>query len=225
MHLDLEIDMDFKTARQHMVDSQVRTNDVTNLRLQSAMETTPREVFLPPELREQAYVEWEVQYAPGRRLLTARDFAKLAAAADPQPGDLVLNVVCGSGYSTAILAQLSEMVVSLESDETLAGKAQENLTALGLSNAAVITGDPRKGAPDQGPFDLIFVGGAIERRPDTLLQQLKDGGRLAALLRKDGVSRGVIYERSGDVFAGAEKFDASTRAILPGFEISKGFVF
>ena len=217
--------MDFKTARRHMVESQVRTNDVTNLQLQTAMEETPREIFLPSELRAQAYVERELEYAPGRRLLTARDFSKLAAAADPRPGDLVLNALCGSGYSTAVLARLVEMVVAVESDEALAGQAQENLTSIGCTNAAVIAGDPWKGAAGQGPFDLIFICGAVEREPEALLDQLKDGGRLAGIRRKGGVSRGVLYTRSGDAFSYTEIFDASTRAVLPGFEAPKTFVF
>lgn len=217
--------MDYKSARRHMVESQVRPNDVTDLRLQTAMETTPRELFVPVELRDQAYVEREIEYSPGRWLLRARDFAKLVAAAAPRADDLVLNAVCGSGYSTAILAQLTEMVVSLERDETLAAQAQENLTTIGVSNAAVITGDPVQGAPGQGPYDLIFIGGAIEQRPDKLLLQLKDQGRLATILRKNGVSRGVIYTRSEDAFACSEKFDAATGSVLPGFEAEKTFVF
>jgi len=217
--------MDFTAARKHMVLSQVRPNDVTDLRLAAAMETIPREIFLPKELREQAYVEREILYAPGRHLLRARDFSKLVAAAAPQSGELVLNTMCGSGYSTAILAALSEMVVSLESDEALAAQAQENLTAVGIDNAAVITADPWHGAKNQGPFDLVFLGGAIERRPEMLLEQLHDGGRLATILRKNGVSRGVIYQRTGDVYACVEKFDAASSAILPGFEAAKGFVF
>ncbi len=217
--------MDFTTARRQMVDAQVRPNDVTDLRLQQAMENTPREVFLPPELRDQAYIEREIEYAPGRRLLTARDFAKLATIAEPTSSDIILNAVCGSGYSTAILAQLSEMVVSIEHDEDLAAAAQENLNRTGLANAAVITGDPTKGAKDQGPFDLIFVGGAIEQHPEELLEQLKDGGRLAAILLKDGVSKGALYTRNGDAFACVEKFDATTKTVLAGFEAPKRFVF
>ncbi len=217
--------MDYQTARRHMVDSQVRPNDVTDLRIQTAMEQTPREVFLPMELRDQAYVEREITYAPGRQLLRARDFAKLVAAAAPHPGEIVLNAVCGSGYSTAVLAQLVEMVVAIESGEKLAGAAQETLASLGFSNAAVITGDPWAGVPDQGPFDLIFVGGAIEKQPDTLLAQLKDGGRLATILRKDGISRGGVYRRSGGAIAFTEVFDAATSAVIPGFDQQKSFVF
>ncbi|MEO1251344.1 MAG: protein-L-isoaspartate O-methyltransferase [Pseudomonadota bacterium] len=217
--------MDFEAARRHMVDSQVRTNDVTDLRIQRAMETTAREVFLPAELRDQAYVEREIEYAPGRRLLRARDFAKLVDAAEIRESDLVLNAFCGSGYSTAILAQLAEMVVSLESDDAMATAAQENLNNLGVSNAAVITGDPWKGAPDQGPFDVIFLGGVIERRPDALLDQLRDGGRLAAIVRADGVSRGGVYLRSGKAASFTPMFDAAAQSAMPGFEKPKSFVF
>ncbi len=218
--------MDYQAARRHMVDSQVRPNDVTDIRIQLAMETTPRELFLPVELREQAYIEREVVYAEGRRLLRARDFAKLVAVAAPEPDDIILNAVCGSGYSTAVLSQLAEMVVSIENNEALAATAQENLLSLGLSNAAVITSEPWVGALKQGPFDLIFIGGgAIEQQPDALLAQLKDGGRLAAIVRKNGVSRGGLYCRSGDTFAFTEYFDAATSAVVPGFEKPKSFSF
>lgn len=217
--------MNFQSARRHMVESQVRPNDVTDMRIQQAMESTPREIFVPAELRDQVYVEREVEYAPGRRLLRARDFAKLANEAAIKADDIVLNAVCGSGYSTAILAHLAEMVVSIESDEGLAALAQDNLTTLGFSNAAVITGDPWEGAKKQGPFDVIFLGGVIERRPEALLGQLKDGGRLATILRADGVSRGGLFTRSGETWSFTPKFDAASHVVLPGFERPKAFVF
>lgn len=217
--------MKYKDARRHMVNSQVRPNDVTDIRIQSAMETTPREIFVPTELRDQVYIEQEVEYAPGRRLLRARDFAKLVTAADIRAGDVVLNAVCGSGYSTAILARLAEMVVSIESDEGLAASAQENLNSLGFSNAAVITGDPWQGAAKQGPFDVIFIGGVIEKRPDALIDQLNDGGRLATILRQGGVSRGGIYVKSGKDASFTPQFDAASSVVLEGFEKEKAFVF
>lgn len=217
--------MDFQTARKHMVDSQVRTNDVRNLRLQRAMEEIPRELFLPTELRSQAYVERELVYSPGRSMLTPRDFAKLAAAAEPGETDLVLDVACGAGYSTAILADLAEMVVAIESDATLAAAAQENLATLGVANAAVVAGDPAIGAPDQGPFDVIFIGALIEREPEALLAQLGDGGRLAAIMKIDGVSKGVVYKKSGAANSPHAVFDAAAKTVLPGFEAARGFRF
>lgn len=217
--------MDFARARKTMVATQVRTNDVTDLRLQAALEAVPREKFLPAELAPLAYVEREIAYAPGRRLLTPRDFAKLAAAADAQPADLVLDIACGSGYSAAVLAGLCEMVVAVESDDRLALIAQDNLNAVGAANAAVIAGEPAAGAAKQGPFDLIFIGGAIEVEPEALLKQLKDGGRLVAIMRSGGVSRGVVYRRSGAAFAPRILFDATTSAILPGFSAERAFRF
>ena len=217
--------MDFTAARRRMVDSQVRTNDVTDLRLQTALETIPREAFLPGELRNQAYVEREIAYAQGRSLMTVRDFAKLVDAADPHPGELCLAVATGTGYSTAVLARLVDMVVAVEGDEALAAAAQDNVTKLGVSNAAVLNAENKKGAADQGPYDLVFIDGVIEERPEELLKQLKDGGRLAAIQRIGGVSRGVLYRRAGDAFACSEKFDASARTVLPDFAAAKTFVF
>lgn len=216
--------MNLRDARRKMVEGQVRTNDVTDLRLQAAIEKTPREIFLPEDLRAQAYVEHDIAYAPGRRLLVARDFAKLLAAADPKSSDLVLDVACGSGYSSAVLAALAEMVVGVERDEGLAARAQANLSELGAVNSAVIVGDPAQGAPEQGPFDLIFIGGAIAVEPTTLLAQLKDGGRLAAIRRENGVSRGVVWRKDGAV-AAREVFDAAAAHALPEFQPPKRFVF
>ncbi len=217
--------MNYEAARRHMVESQVRPNDVTDLRIQRAMETIPRELFVPPELRDQVYVEREIEYAPGRRLLRARDLAKLVTAADIRAGDVVLNVVCGSGYTTGILASLAEMVVSVEGDETLAAAAEDNLNTLGFSNAAVIAGDPAAGAAGQGPFDVIFLGGVIEKKPDALLGQLNEGGRLATIFRENGVSRGGFFLKSGAVSSFLPQFDAASSAVVPGFERRKEFVF
>ena len=217
--------MDYTAARKHMVESQVRTNDVTSRRVQDAMARIPREVFLPGDLRDQAYVERELSYAPGRRMLTARDFSKLLAAANPEASDVVLDIGCGTGYSTAVIASLAEMVVAVESDEALASAAQDNLLALDINNAAVITGDLKAGAAKQGPFDLIFIGGAVGAVPETLLAQLKEGGRLATILRNRGVSRGVVYTKSAGAVAPREVFDARAAVVLPEFEIPKTFVF
>lgn len=206
-----------------MVDSQVRPNDVTDLRLQRALETAPREAFLPPNLRAQAYVEREIAYAPGRRLLTARDFAKLVDAAGIRTKDLVLDVACGSGYSTAILAQLAARVIGVESGESLRREARENLIA--LANAEIVSGDPEGGAAALGPFDVIFIGAAIAQEPAALLRQLKDGGRLATLKREDGVTRGVVYTMKDGAASARAFFDAGSSFVLPGFEAPKGFAF
>lgn len=217
--------MDFANARKRMVDSQVRTNDVTDPRIQHAFETVERERFLPAELKAQAYFDREIPYAPGRSLITARDFAKLLAALEIDAKDVVLDVGCGTGYSAAILAQLGEMVVAVENDEALAAKAQENWAAAGVDNAAVIAADPASGAAMQGPFDVIVIPAAIETEPAALLRQLKDGGRLGAIFRRNGAPKGVVWRRSGAAIASHEVFDASAKTVLPGFTRPKAFVF
>lgn len=217
--------MDFELARKHMVDSQVRPNDVTDPRIQRAFELVPRERFVPAEMRAQAYIDREVTYAPNRAMPTARDLSKLLDALDILPSDLILDVACGSGYSTAILSMLGEMVVAVENDEVLAGQAQENWSALGAVNAAVVIGDPREGAPKQGPFDVIVIGHVIETDPTALLKQLKEGGRLGAFLRREGITRGCVWRRSGAAAGMAEIFDASARMALEGFTKRRTFVF
>jgi protein-L-isoaspartate(D-aspartate) O-methyltransferase len=217
--------MDFAAARKHMVDSQVRTNDVTDPRIQRAFELVPRERFVPAELRPQAYIDREVVYAPGHSLPTARDLSKLLEALDIRPSDLVLDVGCGSGYSTAIIAMLGEMVVAVERDEALAALAQENWGAIGAVNAAVVIADPAQGAPKQGPFDVIVIGQTIEIEPTGLLDQLKEGGRLGAFLRRNGVASACVWRRSGAAFGMAEVFDASVQTVLEGFTRPKAFLF
>jgi protein-L-isoaspartate(D-aspartate) O-methyltransferase len=217
--------MDFAAARKHMVDSQIRPNDVTDPRIQRAFEAVERERYLPAELKSQAYVDKELAYAAGRSLIAARDHAKLLAALDIGADNLVLDIAGGSGYSAAILSHLCEMVLSVENEEGLAARAQDNWSAAGVVNAVVVQQDPASGAPRQGPFDAIVIAAAIETEPFTLLSQLKDGGRLGAIVRRNGVSKGVVWRRSGPATAAQEIFEASARAIVPGFAQPKAFVF
>ena len=208
-----------------MVDSQVRPNDVTELRLQAAMETTPRELFLPPRLRDQAYVERELPYGPARRLITARDFSKLVSAAQIAATDVVLDVACGGGYSAAILARLAERVIALEPVPELAESARSALRDAGVANVEIVAGALAEGAPAQAPFDVIIIAAAVERVPERLFDQLKDGGRLAVIERQGGVSRGVVYSKSGGAVASRASFDAATTFVLPGFAAEKAFAF
>ncbi len=227
--------MDFYAARKHMVDSQVRPNDVTNLALQHALETIPRENFLPGHLKNQAYIECEHVYngdkgtpeneGSTRILLKARDFAKLVAGAAPRKTDLVLDVACGSGYATAILAQLTEMVVGVESDEHLRTLAQENLLSLDIDNAAIVEGEPAEGVSSQGPYDLIFIGGTISQEPTTLLNQLKPGGKLATFWKQGAGATGILYTRNNESFSRIELFDAGTKAVLTEFTAKPAFTF
>ena len=218
-------EMDYEAARKLMVDSQIRPSDVTDQRLLSVLERTPKEEFLPTESRAFAYVEKEIVLSPERALPTPRDFAKLLNALDVGPDDLVLDVACATGYSTAVLAQMCEMVVAIESDEKFAAKAEQALVAHDVGNAAVIVGDPVEGAAKQGPYDVIVIAGVVETALEALLEQLKDGGRLGALVAEDGVVRGVVHRRTGAAVSATRRFHAASRRVVKGFEKPKAFVF
>ena len=172
--------LDTASQRANMVAAQLRPNDVTDARIRDAMATVERERFVPESQAAIAYAECCVSLGPGRVLLEPRAFAKLLQLAQIQPGDRVLDLACGTGYSTAILSLLAREVVALEEDSALAARAEENLAALGVRNARVVRGKLAEGCPKDAPFDVIFVNGAMAREPVELLAQLADGGRLAA---------------------------------------------
>ncbi|MFP4005080.1 MAG: protein-L-isoaspartate O-methyltransferase family protein [Alphaproteobacteria bacterium] len=207
-----------------MVESQVRTNDVTDRRIIEAMETLPRERFVPRSLRPLAYMGAPLEAAEGRFLLDPRTLSKLIQAADIEPDELVLDVGCATGYSTAVLAHLAETVVGLEADQGLAEEATRLLTDLGIDNTAVITGDLAAGAPSQGPFDVIFINGGVEAVPESLTSQLKEGGRLAAVILGRRIGKAHIFLRTEDVVSSRIEFDATPPA-LPGFERAEAFTF
>ena len=145
------------------------------------MLAVPREDFVPAALRPVAYLGEHVPLAPGRVLLDPRVFAKLLDALDVGPKDLVLDLGCGLGYSTAVLAQMAEAVVALESDPAMAAEAEALLGAHAVDNAVVQAGPLADGVPEHGPFDAILVEGAIEVLPQAIADQLKPGGRIAAI--------------------------------------------
>jgi protein-L-isoaspartate(D-aspartate) O-methyltransferase len=153
-----------------------------------------------------------------------RDFAKLVQALDAAPDDIALDIACGRGYSSAVLARLAAMVVGLESSDDMVAKATEALESLGVTRSVIIKGDLKAGAPDQGPFDVIFVNGAVEIVPDAWLAQLADGGRLGVVVRDRGVGRATVFTRAGGVVGSRVVFDCAT-PLLPGFERPKGFDF
>jgi protein-L-isoaspartate(D-aspartate) O-methyltransferase len=207
---------DFAAARLNMVVSQVRTSDVTDPRIQRAMSEIPRELFVPETFRAVAYASEALPVGAGRALMEPRSLAKLLQASDVTDSDVVLVIGAGTGYGTAVLARLAEAVVALEEDQTLAAQASGNLSKLGVDNAAVVTGRLDQGRPDQGPFDVIFIDGGVEFVPKALFEQLKEGGRLAAIVLERMVGKGRIFTRLGDNVSARTVFDGGA-PLLPAF--------
>jgi protein-L-isoaspartate(D-aspartate) O-methyltransferase len=215
---------DTVTARRNMVDGQVRTADVTNLDLIAAMLVVPRERFVPPPLAEQAYLDGDIRIAEDRALLKPMVLAKLLQAAQVREEDHVLDVACGTGYSSAILARLAGSVVALEDDPALASQARANLAATGARDVVVGTGPLTEGWRGAAPYDLILLNGAIEVVPQALGQQLKPSGRLACVFGNIPAAKAMIYRLVEGQLAGRPIFDA-TAPLLPGFVAPPAFVF
>jgi protein-L-isoaspartate(D-aspartate) O-methyltransferase len=213
-------------ARQRaiMVDSQILTSDVTDRRLLQALGAVPRERFVPERWAPLAYIDEAVPLSvPSRQLMAPRVFAKLVQLADIGANDRVLDVGAGSGYSSAVLARIAKSVVALECDKALAEEARGNLQALDLTNVSVIEGELPAGAASEGPYDAIVLEGAIAVPPTSLLDELKDGGRLVGVARRDGLGQATIWRRLGRSYDQWTAFDAAAPA-LPGFEPAPAFV-
>jgi len=221
--------VDFAAARRHMVEGQIRTSDITELRLVSAMLELPRERFLPPKWQPLAYADRALPLTDGaksaaRWMVPPMVLGKLIQAADIQAGDKVLHVGAGSGYGTAVLARLGASVVALEDDPALLDHAREVLAALDLAGVEFVSGPLTEGCPDHAPYDAVLIEGAVEFVPDGFASQLTAAGRLVAIVGLGRAGQGVVLRRVGDVLSGATAFDAAA-PLLPAFTRPPAFVF
>jgi len=218
----------FETLRQRMVDSQIRVNDVTDHSLIRAFAETPRELFVPSAQKPFAYGDRDIPIGAGengeRFLLSPMVLAKIIQALQIDASSVVLDIGCGSGYSTAIVAQLAGSVVAVEQDETLVSAAEANLQTLGFDNAAILQAKLVAGLAGEGPFDAILISGGVEEVPGALKEQLNDRGRLVAVVMAGRTGQARLYERVGSQISERALFNASA-PILPGFRKAREFVF
>jgi len=215
---------DYAAQRANMVETQLATSGVANLRVQAAMAAVARERFVPAAKRAMAYCDLPVEVAPGRHVLDPRSFAKLLMLADVQADDRVLDVGCATGYSAAVLSRLAKSVVALEQDAELVRVAYALLPSVGAENATVVQGALVQGVKVKAPYDVIVVEGAIEEAPQKLLSQLAEGGRLVAVLQQGPSGRGHLFVKENGRIGLRADFDASV-PVLSGFRRAVGFVF
>ncbi|TGN89982.1 protein-L-isoaspartate O-methyltransferase [Bradyrhizobium yuanmingense] len=217
----------FSTARQKMVDGQVRTNDVTDRRVLDAMLTVPREAFVPAGRQALAYLDLDLDVSEGaakRFLIKPALTGKLLQAADIGGDDNVLVVGCATGYLAALAAKLARQVTATECDTALAAKASDAFTAQGLANVACKAAACTEGDPATAPYDVIVLNGAAEVMPEALLGQLKEGGRLVGVSAESRPPRAMIVTRTHGEFGHRTLFDAAA-PVLPGLERAAAFVF
>lgn len=213
---------DSVASRLVMVDSQIRPSDVTKYPVIDAFLTVPRETYVPAANRQTAYVDDNIPIAPGRTVLAPRTLAKLLDALDIGQDEMILDLGCGYGYSTAIAACLAEAVVAVEEDSIFAKEAQGNLLEEGIDNAVVVEAPLNEGAAQHGPYDVIVIQGAVESVPDALLAQLKEGGRIACLTAKEALGQAQMGVKSGAHVSWRWLFDAGA-PVLPGFAQAREF--
>lgn len=208
--------MDFTSARTNMVESQVRSVDVTDLQIQDAMRAIPRERLALPARAALAYADAEVEYAEGRWLMRPRDVAKLLQAARPRAGERALAIA--APYAAAVMARIGLAVTVLETHDA---EARVRL-ALEGEGVQVVAGELAR--PDGGPYDLVLSEGAVAEIPQGWFRGLAPQGRLAAVVRTGPAGKATVYTEAGSAYGAREVFDAAP-PWLPGLEPRRAFVF
>lgn len=221
--------VDFARQREKMVDGQIRTTDVTSPAVLAAMLAVPREAFVPAARRALAYIDEDIAVhsdarAVQRYLMEPSPLARLLQLADIGKEDVVLDIGCATGYSTAVISCLAGSVIALECEHELAAEAGKNLTALGYDNAVVVEGPLDEGFASEAPYDVIFLNGAVDFVPESLLEQLREGGRLVGVIGTGNTGTATLWTRSNGAVSARRAFNAAVRP-LPGFERRREFQF
>jgi protein-L-isoaspartate(D-aspartate) O-methyltransferase len=218
----------FATARQKMVDGQVRPSDVTDIRIIDAMLAVPREAFVPPNQSALAYLDRDLdvsESASARRfLIKPQVLAKMLQAAEIKETDKVLVAGSAPGYAAAVVARLARQVVATEGDPGQVAKAKAVLAQLGLENVTFKAAAAADGDPADAPYDVIVLEGATEITPERLYGQLRNGGRLVGVFAMTKPPRATIVTHSHADFGSRTLFDASV-PVLSGLERLPAFVF
>ncbi|MET0605420.1 MAG: protein-L-isoaspartate O-methyltransferase [Beijerinckiaceae bacterium] len=204
---------DFARARRNMVDCQIRPSDVTDHLVLAAFDGVERERFLPDEAKPIAYLDRQIAVGCGRELLTPMTFARMTQALTLTPKDKVLDIACGLGYSTAVLAALAGKVVGLECEAPLAEEAARRLEAAGIANATAVVGDLEQPPAALAPFNAIMVNGALEMTPDSWLARLAEGGRLACVMGVGRSAQAILLTKSGSRISQRILFDTVAPAL------------
>lgn len=213
--------IDYATKRRHMVESQLRPNGITDARITKAMLEIQRELFVPAARQPFAYIDEDVALTEAgtapRYLMEPMIFARLVQLAEIGSDDFVLDIGCGFGYSTAVLARLAQSVVGLEENQDLVEEGAKRLAEIGVANAALVQGRLNEGYPAEAPYDVIVLNGQVGEVPDVILSQLKDGGRLVTVLDGGPIGKAAVFTRNNEATSHRIAFDASV-ASLAGFE-------
>lgn len=217
----------YAQARSNMVDCQIHPNGVIDPRILSAFETLPREEFVPPNLKGIAYNDEDIKLPGGRLLLEPQTHARMLQIAAPKEDDVCLVIGDGCGYASAILGALTMTVITVTNLEEEHRHISDICANMGICNVAALKGDIRAGNKKNAPYSLIFVNGAVADIPETLKDQLAEGGRLISVVKADGRTLGdiVLTESLGEGrFSSYSHYSAGT-PYIPEFVPGRVFAF
>lgn len=219
--------MDLNQARFNMIEQQVRPWEVLDPQVLELLAVVRREDFVPLAHKALAFVDMEIPLGdkPGQVMLAPRVQARLLQDLAVQKSDKVLEIGTGTGFMAALLAHQAAQVITYEIDPQLAAQARQNLQAAGVSNVTVRQADGSQGAAAEGPFDVILLSGSVAEVPRHLLEQLKVGGRLAAIVGEEPMMRATLVTRTGqNSWSTTEPWDCNA-ARLSGFAEPSRFHF
>jgi protein-L-isoaspartate(D-aspartate) O-methyltransferase len=218
---------DFSSARKNMVDGQIHTAGVINEDILNAFRNVPRETFVPEALQKIAYSDEEIALGGGRYLPAPIAHSRMLQAAMPESNDKVLDIGGGTGYPAAILSRFVGRVVALEEEPQFLEYAAQVWSHAGLTNVSPVIGPLGAGHAGQGPYNIIFIHGAVPELPMHLAEQLAPGGRMVAIVQKPGLNMGqatLVVNSVANKFSSRVLFDAWSH-YLPPFEPRPAFVF
>ncbi|TVP70570.1 MAG: protein-L-isoaspartate O-methyltransferase [Rhodobacteraceae bacterium] len=213
---------EFTSRRLIMVDTQVRPSDVTKFPIIEAMLHVPREEFVPQDRVEAAYVGENLPIGRGRVLLEPRTLAKMLDALNITPDDLVLDIGCGTGYSSAVIQRMAQAVVALEEDGDFVNAAEASFARTDAETVVLTRGALNEGAPQHAPYDVMLVQGGIEQFPEALVSQLRQGGRVGAVFMQGALGVVRLGIRTGEGLVWRDIFNAAA-PVLPGFRKEQAF--
>ena len=208
-------EQNYSSMRAAMVESQLRTSDVGDQRVIAAMAKVPREDFVPAQRRAMTYIDRPIPLAGGRSLNPPLVTGRLLNEAQVVPGDKVLLIGAATGYAAALLSELGAQVTAVE---------EEGGAEIALPGVTVVRGALNAGAADGAPYDLLFIDGAVEEVPATLVQQLAEDARVVTGIADRGITRLSSGRVIGGVLGLSSLVDIEM-VVLPGFGTPKGFVF
>ncbi len=219
------IEMNFETARHNMIEQQIRPWNVIDPVTLEVLEIVPRENFVADELKAAAFSDTELPLGHGQFMLAPKIEAKILQAVQVRDTDKVLEIGTGSGYLTALLAQLADSVTTVELYEDLSAQAQKRIEAEGIENVNFVIADAANGYTDGGPYDVIVLTGSVPELPESFKQSLKIGGRLFAVVGEAPVMEAILITRVSNKQFSEQGLFETKLPVLENVTRKTGFVF